>query len=326
MNTTFDFGGVITRAWEIIWKHKVLWIFGILAGCASGGGSNGAGSSYSFSNQDMQQGDFGPLEDFLSGVNEGMVMTFVLVMIAVVLVIILLALLLNTVGRVGLVKGTLEVQGGAPILVFSELFQSSLRYFWRVLGLNLLIGLSITVIAAALFIPMAILTGLTMGLFALCLIPLICLMIPVMWAVSVLVEQINIILIVEDLGILEAMRRGWAFFRQHWGTVLLMGLILGLIGMVAGGVISLPLFFTMFPLLTGLLLAGGDGALGGMIVAGICLAAYLPVLLVLSGILNAFTHSAWTLTYLRLTRPAAPAGGFTPQPPAMAQPPTAEVF
>jgi hypothetical protein len=29
----FNFGEVLTRAWQIIWKHKVLWVFGILASC-----------------------------------------------------------------------------------------------------------------------------------------------------------------------------------------------------------------------------------------------------------------------------------------------------
>ena len=39
----FNFGEVLTRAWQIIWKHKVLWIFGILASCARGGGGGPAG-------------------------------------------------------------------------------------------------------------------------------------------------------------------------------------------------------------------------------------------------------------------------------------------
>jgi len=35
----FNFGEVLTRAWQIIWKHKVLWIFGFLAGCGQSGSS-----------------------------------------------------------------------------------------------------------------------------------------------------------------------------------------------------------------------------------------------------------------------------------------------
>ena len=43
-----DIGEVLSRAWQIIWKHKVLWIFGILAGCASGGGGGNPGSGVSW--------------------------------------------------------------------------------------------------------------------------------------------------------------------------------------------------------------------------------------------------------------------------------------
>ena len=41
----FNFGEVLTRAWQIIWKHKVLWIFGILASCSRGNGGSGNGGS-----------------------------------------------------------------------------------------------------------------------------------------------------------------------------------------------------------------------------------------------------------------------------------------
>ncbi len=48
----FNFGEVLTRAWQIIWKNKILWIFGILASCARGnaGGAGGGGgnSGYRF--------------------------------------------------------------------------------------------------------------------------------------------------------------------------------------------------------------------------------------------------------------------------------------
>ena len=39
----FNFGEILTRAWQITWKYKVLWIFGILAGCTNGGGGGGGG-------------------------------------------------------------------------------------------------------------------------------------------------------------------------------------------------------------------------------------------------------------------------------------------
>ncbi|MGE5251029.1 MAG: hypothetical protein ACM3QS_12565, partial [Bacteroidota bacterium] len=41
------------------------------------------------------------------------------------------------------------------------------------------------------------------------------------------------------------------------------------------------------------------------LIAGLCILAYLPVAIFLSGIVNTYAGAAWTLTYLRL-EPASP--------------------
>jgi len=47
-----DYGEVLQKAWKIIWKHKILWLFGLLASCGrgGGGGSGGGGSSGNYGN------------------------------------------------------------------------------------------------------------------------------------------------------------------------------------------------------------------------------------------------------------------------------------
>ena len=43
-----------------------------------------------------------------------------------------------------------------------------------------------------------------------------------------------------------------------------------------------------------------------LIIMGVCMCVYIPVSMLLNGVLTSYTESAWTLTYLRLTRdPAA---------------------
>ena len=49
-----DYGKVLSRAWEITWRWKVLWILGFLASLASGGGGGG-GPSSSFSGGDIER-------------------------------------------------------------------------------------------------------------------------------------------------------------------------------------------------------------------------------------------------------------------------------
>jgi hypothetical protein len=77
-------------------------------------------------------------------------------------------------------------------------------------------------------------------------------------------------------------------------------LILG-VGLIGGAVIGLPLLIVATPAMVGFASGTTDAITNGMIVSGIFFIIYLPLLLLFSGILRAYTTSAWTLTYMRLT-------------------------
>jgi hypothetical protein len=301
-----DFGYVLRRAWEIIWKFKVLWIFGILASCGQASTSGGSNWSYQFSGD---QGDF-PLqfERFFTRLDPGAIALLIGLGILIMLIIIVLVVLLGTVGRIGLIRGTLKAEHGADRLTFGELWREGLTYFWRVFGLNLLIGVIIFLVFLAIFIPGAILTAVTVGLFALCLIPLACLLVPVYWAVTVVIEQANVALVVEDLGIIQAIQRGWQVVRDNIGSMLVMSLILVVgVGLIGGAVIGLPLILVVTPTIIGYSSGTVDAIRNGWILSGLFLLIYLPILLVLSGILRSYISSAWTLTFMRLTAKPAQA-------------------
>ena len=296
-----DFGYVLKRAWEIIWKFKVLWIFGILASCGQASGSSGSNSGFRFSSQNGNVSS--PIERYFAQLNPGIIALLITIAIIVVLFLIVLAILLGTVGRVGLIRGTIKAEQGAERLTFGELWREGLTYFWRVFGLNLLIGVIIFVAILIIALTGVVLTVGTLGIFILCLIPIICLLIPVMWAVSVVVEQANIALVVENLGITEAIKRGWQVVRDNIGNVLVMSLILILgVGLIGGAIIGLPLLIVAAPAIAGLATGTSVAIRNGLILSGLLFIVYLPFLLVLSGILRAYNASAWTLTYLRLTQ------------------------
>lgn len=287
----FNFGEVLTRAWQIIWKHKILWVFGIFAGCSGGGGGGGGGG---FSNGNQPFGEFGRMMervgDWISE-NPWIIALFVLALI----VFIVLAIFLGTVGRIGLIRGTYQAEQGAESLVFGELFSGSLPYFWRVFGLSFLVGLAFLVV----MLPIIAFGVLTAGIGFACLLPLICLLIPVGMVVNIIIEQANAAMVLDDLGISDGFRRGWDVFKSNLGPVLIMAIILAVLGFVVGLVIALPIILAIFPFAFGL--AGGET--GMLWVAVVCCAVYFPILLLLGGILTSFTQSSWTLTYLRLTRP-----------------------
>ena len=297
-------GEVLSKAWQIIWKHKVLWIFGILASCSNGSGGSNASSSFQSDGSEFSSG----VETFFNQTPDWQLIMIGVVIFLVILVLVLLAIFLGTMGKIGLIRGTQQADQDAEVkLTFGELFSGSMPYFWRVFLLNLLVGLAVF-LTVMVFIVFAILgTVATLGIGLICLIPLICLLIPVAWFVNVVVEQSSIAIVVENLGIMDGLKRGWEIVKANAGTMIVMWLILVLgITTVGGLIIAIPLIMSVGTAVVPLILGGEEAIMSSLILAGICFVAYLPVLIVLSGILRSYVGSAWTLTYMRLTSPPMP--------------------
>jgi hypothetical protein len=295
-----DYLEVLHRSWNIIWKHKVLWIFGIMAGCARGGGGGG-GSGWSESRPYTGPGAPG-FDQFANGAGEwiGTHLWIILVVGLAVLLMIALSIFLGTVGRIGVIRGTFVVDGGAEGLGFGKLWGESLRYFWRALGLALILGLPFIII----IVPLVVLGILTAGVGFLCILPLICLLVPLAWLAGIIMQQGSAAIVVDDLGLMDGLRRGWEMLKGHLGPLLIVWLITAVIGFVIGILIALPILVVAIPAAIALATSGGQSLPSAvLLVGGACLLIYLPVLIVANGILTAYIESVWTLTYLRLSRP-----------------------
>jgi len=312
-----DFGEVLSPAWQIVWKYKVLWIFRILAVCGSGQSNT---FNYQFNSNDTNQW-FGrdlqlppflkSLEYRLENMGPGEVFAFVGAAVCIGIFLAVLGLLLSSLGKIGLIQGTAQAEAGITSLSFRELYESGKPYFWRVVGLSLLIGLAFLVVFGAVGAFFAIMAVITLGLGVLCLLPLICILVPAAWLAGIVIEQATVALVLEDLSITAALERGWQVFRDNLASMVIMGLILGIgLGLIAGFLIGLPMFVVLAPIFYGLVEGGTQAVRSGFLVAGICFVIYLPIAIVLNGVLQAYIKSAWTLTFLRLTAPAAPPPAF----------------
>ncbi len=288
----FNFGEVLSRAWQIIWKHKVLWIFGIFAGCSRGGGGSSGGGGGGGGN-----GSGGPSFPQFQQLGQWIDthLWIVAVAVLVILVVIVIAIFLGTIGRIGLIKGTYKAEQGAERISFGELFSESMPYFWRVFGLAFLIGL----ISLFIFIPLIFFGIITAGVGFLCVLPLLCILIPVLWAVSVVIEQANVAIVLEDKSIMDGLRKGWEVVRANVVTMIAMGLILFIGSAVLGIIIALPVIIAVLPFV----FAAVRQSAAPVWIGIVCCAAYFPILLVLNGIVTAYMQTAWALTYMRLTKP-----------------------
>lgn len=331
-----DYGKVLSKAWQIIWKYKILWLFGFLANC--GGNSSSTPNSNS-NNTDINfsydSGDIGNLPpgvaEFFNNIERifeqyaDRIAIGVVVLVLLVLLLSLIAFAIRIYGQVGLVRGALKAEGDEPEkLTFGEIHEEVKPFFWRLLGLQLLLFVASLVLVLIIVLPFILLTAVTFGIALICLIPLICLTVPIGWAITVIIQQAIVAMLVEDLDIWQALQRGWDVVRNHPAEYLVMGLILLIGGGILGVVISLPQILAMAPLIAplmnGMMSDNWTGVLNGLWIAVACLVAYWPVMAVLRGALRAYIESAWVLTFLENT-----GGGELPELPELPQPPTNEL-
>lgn len=296
-----DLGKILTRAWQIIWQYKILWVFGIFAGFASsnGGGNGNSGGSNGDSSQFTGNPDrmFEQAGEFFQ--------EYLLIIIAVCAVLILLSLAfyaLGMIGRIGILKGVYKVENGDSSLMFAELWSESMPYFWRFFGLNFLVGLAFFVILLP-FIAVAVATA---GIGLVCLLPLICLLVPVGWAVNVILEQAQAAIVAENLSMFDGFKRGWAIVKSDIGGMIVLSLVLGIGGGIVGFVIALPIIAAVIPLVFSMGMNGfemGDSIPAAAWFSLICCGLYMPILFGLNGILTAYLKTAWALSYLQLAKP-----------------------
>ena len=305
----FNFGEVLSRAWQIIWKHKVLWIFGIFAGCGRGGG-NFRGNTGGGGSGAPGQPNFPPEVMRVFEFIQQNVMTIVVLGCILLLLIWALTIFLSTIGRVGLIRGTFQAEGGSERLVFGQLFSESMPYFWRVFALSLIVAIPILIVFAVLIgglVAFAVSAGngsdaARVGVFGIIpiLIGCICLLIPVMFVVGMIIRQAENAIVLENLPVMPAISRGWDVFKANLGPIILMAIILAVLGVVVGFVVAIPVLVIVVPAAVSFAL-GNQQNYTPMILAGVCLLLYIPVAWLLNGILTAYSESAWTLTYMRLT-------------------------
>lgn len=300
-----DFGKVLTRSWEIIWKYKALWIFGILASC---GNSFNFGSNFNYSTDRRDIGNLPPnMQRFFSDLERGFAQFFneqnmgwIIALVCIAILIGILFWVIGVFGKVGLIKGTINAEAGKTF-GFRSLAGESWALLGKAIGLSIILFVIPFVAILLLVIAGVILTAATLGIALFCLIPLACLLVPIFLLYFVYTEMTIIALIKEGLGIGEALSRGWAVFRANLANLVGMGLILLVGGFLVGLVLIIPMAAIAAPVLFGVFSQDPNAFGSGLMVTIILFLVALPFLILFNGILQSYIQSAWTLTYMQLT-------------------------
>jgi hypothetical protein len=309
-----DLGYVLRRAWEITWRHKVLWLFGFLVSLGTVGARFGTSSSRWESvvrelPPEMQRG----LADFLSSPYFTIV-TVVLVLLGIALSVGLA--LLGALARATLVDQVRAAED-VGIVTLRSGWEAGRRYLWMVFGIRLLLGLPavvVTVIGVLPVVGTALLIAeqdrlsvLVPGVFAMefalfaCLVPAICLAVLLSAPLSLLRRLAVRACVLEERGVRESIGCAWSMLREHLGPLALVWLILLCVGIVVIIAVFLPLVLVTMALMAISLLAAFFSPLvfvGLMLMIG--LSAWLLGAAV-NSVVETFSSAVWTLTYRELT-------------------------
>lgn len=284
-----EYFGILARTWKLIWKHKVILTFGLLAMLIPGLMGLLMGGSMMFLSID----NFNQFERMMD--NETW---FVLGWLGFFGMFMLLTFISTGIGWAGVFKGTVDVEKGAQSLTFSGLWGTSTPYFGRVLGILLLIGFGLSLV----FMIPAVLGILTAGLAFLCVLPMMFILIPLSFLAQMFISLCIASSVADDLDVFTAIKRAWDIALKNFWPLVLMSLLLYLVQMAAGMVIAIPTWgaqmLFMIPIMS-------ENANPEMMFTffGIFMMIIMPLSFLIQGAAQTYVNSAWMLVYLDRTNP-----------------------
>jgi hypothetical protein len=314
--TGMEYGAIIKQAWQMVWRRRFLWLLGMFAG---GGAGFGNGVNYNFGGgggggRGGSGSSVGPGAGPTSEQINAWVMANVGLLIAIVvgaLLLVLALIVVSFIARGGLTFATLELGQGRP---GKPAWRAGMRYFWRFVGIALI---QVAVIAAflavglafgalAFFVGFAVnqALGIVLGLLAvLVFLALLAVLIPVGILAHIIIMYAERAMIDRDMGPISGLVEGWRIFRTRFGESLLVWLISAGLGIGVGIVTILGVIVLLVPL-------GGIGFLiylatqftaPFIVYAAVAGLLFIVAVWVLSGIVNSYFYSYWSLAYLQLT-------------------------
>lgn len=344
---------ILQRAWHILWNYRALWVFGLILALAAGGSYNGGGNNgvqYQADGNGPQTPPPQSMQEFFDdlsreldklfsqGIPEahitGQALTsflwvigvFVLFMIVVGIVV----AIARYVSETAVIRMVDEYENTGAKMTVREGFRIGWsRTAWRLFLINLIVNLPvillfIVLIIAGTIIFLSAING-NMNFTAVSIVSMIglvftsiCTVIIVSIFLGLLRHFFWRVAVLEDAGVGESLRRGFALVREHWKSVGIMWLVMIGLG-IAWIVVSIIAIIVTIPvvIITGiaatiiaglpyLLLVGLFSLFLGGPLPWIAAALFvLPLFfiiafspwLLLGSWQTVFTSTVWTLTY-----------------------------
>ncbi|MDQ6919907.1 MAG: hypothetical protein M3Z98_11170, partial [Candidatus Dormibacteraeota bacterium] len=259
---TLDLGRILGRTFSITWRHKWLWLLGVVGGGSFGfranfpGGGGGRGNTSSAQVQHF-------LNDWA---------WLIILVVAVLLLVVLVTFILSCIAIPAATWAALALDAGEPATLGSA-WRQGVRRFWvyvRLALLKLAIGLAVGIVAGALvLIGLLIFASAGKGSL-LVLVPLAILLVLAFIAVAIALaflfawsERMPVLL---GVGAVDALRTSARVARGAWVDTLVFAIVMGLVaGFIGLGVLVVAVVFAI----PGIVIAFAGLAAGSSLAIGI---------------------------------------------------------
>jgi len=286
----FDFSEVLTRAWQITWKHKALWFLTALPVLV-------VFLVFLLMFVPLFLGESSPRQ--LTDLLENPI--FILIAIIAYAFIFVATVFLQIVSRSSVTLGVLRAEQGIQPVTFMDLLKDGFQYFWRILGVFALINVTIGLVFFAFFACTMLLTLVTIGMAAICLQPVFILLTPLSLLVVALMEQAEAAVVADGMGVMDALKRGYELLKANIWKYVLVTLVIYFGMTVLMGLVMFPLMIPFVAISFSSL--NSDANFQNMIWASVAFSLlFVPVVALVQGVSMTYLKSALVITYLRLTR------------------------
>ncbi|MDD4271454.1 MAG: hypothetical protein PHF50_01475 [Patescibacteria group bacterium] len=304
---------ILKQAWQLTWRNKYLWWFGIFAALLGNGGE----FEILFNNNGGNPGEslFPAWQRIAStGLFSGHTLTnignlfrqdtlnMILVLVAclIALAICLLAIWLVIVSQAAIVNNSsLIIKQKKHAL--KDGFNSGMLNFWPVLALNIIIKAAIYVLLAAISLPVIFYqTSFSAKLFY--IIALV-VAVPVAIILSFIMKYAVAYVVINKSKVAVAIKQGFQLFKENWLISFEMAIILFFINLLIGLVIVLAILVLAVPFLfLGLIFYYSFSLVGSWLIAALAFASFLFIVVMAGAALAVFQISSWTGLFLELEK------------------------
>ena len=308
-----SYRNLLKQTWNIVWKHKFLWFFGLFSCFLAAGGS----IEYKILNQNVGQGlingtlleagAFAQMVYMIKNLWLGFIGLFsydiltiinILTVLIICLTLLIVAIWLAVTSQAALVisvkkiissskkkDNTLSIRGGLT---------AGHKKFWSVFGLNILIKIAVSAVIFLISLPLILLSIKDSSWFVSIYVILFVIFLPIAVSLSLMLKYAIAFSVLEDKSFVKSIEKGWALFINNWLVSLEMAILLFIINFIASLMILLAMTVLFFPLF----LVGLSFGFYWLVILMVFLA--LVFVVIFGSGLNTFQISAWTNLFIKL--------------------------